>query len=459
LPVGVGYTRTYVPLRFGGRLAGVLLFLASFSGAVRRGKASMCQGLAELHDAMESYAAVFDAGLLSGVDARSALGHLTAIEHMASTLKALVAARVADVGGWRAEGQRSAAYGLARATGTSVGAAHQLLEVARRLESQPEVAAAARRGQLSAAQASAISDAAAADPAAGRGLVEHAAGGTLAELRDECARTKAAAEPDLEARRRRIHAARRLRAWTDPEGVWHLTACGNVEDGAQVMAALAPIRDQLFGLARRQDRPEPPDAYAFDALIQLAVEAASPQPVGGGPSGRPRRGAPLKLLLRVDYDTWLRGFPLPGETCELVGYGPVSMAAVHHLVEMGDPFVAAVLTKAKAVVGVAHLGRRPNAHQQTALEWLYPSCAARGCPVQGRLQADHRVDWAQTHFTTLDYLDLLCEHDHQLKTRYGWALVNGTGKRPFVPPDDPRHPRNQPQAGRRPTKPPPHTRK
>ena len=39
----------------------------------------------------------------------------------------------------------------------------------------------------------------------------------------------------------------------------------------------------------------------------------------------------------------------------------------------------------------------------------------------------------------------LCGHCHDLKTRYGWSLVHGTGKRPMVPPDDPRHPKNKPK--------------
>ena len=38
-------------------------------------------------------------------------------------------------------------------------------------------------------------------------------------------------------------------------------------------------------------------------------------------------------------------------------------------------------------------------------------------------------------------LDPLCDPDHDLKTYEGWALVEGKGKRPMVPPDDPRHPR------------------
>jgi hypothetical protein len=58
-----------------------------------------------------------------------------------------------------------------------------------------------------------------------------------------------------------------------------------------------------------------------------------------------------------------------------------------------------------------------------------------------RLENDHRVDWAESHFTLTDLMDRLCGPMHDLKTRENWALVEGSGKRPFVPPDDPRHPR------------------
>jgi len=110
--------------------------------------------------------------------------------------------------------------------------------------------------------------------------------------------------------------------------------------------------------------------------------------------------------------------------------------------ETGDPFLAAVITKGKEVVGVAHLGRRPTAHQRSALEWLYPTCAAEGCNSLTYLEFDHRDDWAKTHRTVFDLLDRLCGHHHDLKTREDWALVVGEGKRAFVPPDDPRHPRH-----------------
>ena len=168
---------------------------------------------------------------------------------------------------------------------------------------------------------------------------------------------------------------------------------------------------------------------------------------------RKRRGAPVKLLLRVDLAAFLRGFPVEGETCDLVGYGPVSMSAVHEILADGDPFVVAILTKGRQLAGVAHLGRRPNAYQRSCLEWLYPTCAVQGCAAAARLELDHRDDWARTHVTVLDLLDALCPHHHRLKTRQGWSLVDGFGKRAFVAADDPRHPRHSGPAGAGPDSP------
>ena len=102
----------------------------------------------------------------------------------------------------------------------------------------------------------------------------------------------------------------------------------------------------------------------------------------------------------------------------------------------------AVITKGKEVVGVVHLGRRPNGFQKTALDWLYPTCAVEGCGVRTDwCETDHREPWAETRFTVVDLLDRLCRAHHKMKTNEGWGLVEGKGKRPFVPPQDPRHPR------------------
>ena len=131
------------------------------------------------------------------------------------------------------DGDRSAAHHLARTTGTTVGDAADAIGAARRLEQLPEAAAAARRGELSAAQVSAI-----ADPSAETGLVDQARRSSLQELKDHCARTKAAATADAEARRKRIHTQRFLRTYTDTEGAWHMHVRNNPEVGAEIMTVI-----------------------------------------------------------------------------------------------------------------------------------------------------------------------------------------------------------------------------
>jgi hypothetical protein len=147
-------------------------------------------------------------------------------------------------------------------------------------------------------------------------------------------------------------------------------------------------------------------------------------------------------MIRVDLETLLRGVPLDGELCEIPGYGPVPVSVIEDLIATENPFIIGLLTKGEALVGVYHHGRHPNAHQRSALDFLHPTCAVQGCPSRAGLQYDHRHDFAKTNITAYDLLDRLCRHHHNLKTRHNWALIDGRGKRAFVPPHDPRHPRN-----------------
>lgn len=391
--------------------------------------------LAELRRSMQAYATRFDADLISAQDAARAVEDAAAIKNMAATVEALAAARVAETELWKNEGDRSPAHRLARTTGTSVGAAREALESARRLRELPGTEAAARRGELSAQQVAVIADAASADPDAEARLLERSRATGYGELRDECARAKANA-CDIEARRRRIHDQRYLRVFTDTEGAANLHMRDNPEVVAGIMASLEPIRDDLFDAARKIDRREPIEAYAADALVQLARRA------DGTSSAEGKRSRRAKMLFRIDLLGLLRDHPAGDDVCELAGFGPIAPSAIRDLLDTEDPFLATIVTKGKDVVGVAHLGRRPNAHQQSALEWLYPTCAVEGCNGVAFLENDHRDDWAKTKITLLELLDRLCPHHHDLKTNEGWALVQGRGKRAFVPRDDPQHPRN-----------------
>jgi hypothetical protein len=107
------------------------------------------------------------------------------------------------------------------------------LETAKRVGKLPVTEAALRKGALSGPQANALSDAGAANPGAEQKLLDSATRSSLGELRDHCARAKAAADPDPDATHRRIHDARRLRRFRDAEGAWNLVARGTTDAGAQ----------------------------------------------------------------------------------------------------------------------------------------------------------------------------------------------------------------------------------
>src|SRR5947199_8370769 len=60
------------------------------------GGADMCQKLAELERAMGAFAAGFEPALVSAAQAEGVMERAARIEHMAATIKALAAARMAE---------------------------------------------------------------------------------------------------------------------------------------------------------------------------------------------------------------------------------------------------------------------------------------------------------------------------------------------------------------------------
>jgi hypothetical protein len=389
----------------------------------------VCKTLAELHASVLSFTTSFEAALVPPEELGQALSYAGEVEKAAAAIASLIAARLATGAGTGRGGEREAADKFAKATGASQAKARRQVEAAMRLSRQPEVEEAAKAGELSRDQAELISEVVEANPGSAGRLIALARSGSAAELAEEAARARAEVE-DQEARRRRAHAGRHLRYWVSTDGTWHVSGSGAPEQGAAIWAGLGPYITQAFEEARAEGRRERPEAYAFDGLLKLATSGA-----GGSPG--------YEVLVRADLASLLRGYVAEGEACEVAGFGPVSPQAVYDLMETADPFLKAIVTKGKAVVGVAHLGRRPNAYQQSALDWLFPTCAVEGCGVRSAfLETDHRVDWKDCHITVFDLLDRLCRRHHRMKTEEGWALVPGRGKRAFVPPGDPRHPKN-----------------
>jgi hypothetical protein len=398
----------------------------------------MCTVVGRLRDELQAIVAALAPDVVEPSQAPGLWQTFDAVERLAAAAKVLLARRVEESRAWDRAGYRSAAEYLAVRGGASVGEARRALETSQRLGSAPATEAALRQGDLSGAQAAHVVEAATASPGAQARLVRSAATMTLRELSTECARVKAAADRDPDASHRRIHTSRRLRCFRDAEGGWNLSARGTPEAGARLNAALAPIVDELFKRARTSGEHEPRDAYAFDALIELAARA------GRGETGREARvrakANPNYLaLLRVDVEALRRGAVEGDERCEITGIGPVPARVAREL--LGDAVLKLVVTRGVDVANVTHLGRGPSAAQRVALLWSSPTCTVEGCDAV-RVEVDHRVPWAETHHTRLDECDALCASHHRRKTNDGWALVAGTGKRPMVPPDDPRHPAN-----------------
>jgi hypothetical protein len=471
----------------------------------------MFQDAVEIRDRLADLVDRLDPDAVSASTARELWAILDKSERFCAAGKTLLARRLVQTHQPEKAGAKSAAEDLARRSGTSTGAAKDSLDTSARLPEQAGVEGALRRGEVSLAQAAVISAAVAANSAEEHRLVELARRVSVPELREECARVRAAADPDPEATNRRLHRARRLRRYVDGEGFWNLHAKGTPQAGAAFNVVLDAFTDRVFTTARQAGRTESVEAYAFDALMALAdrpVGSAADQPMTGGRSqgvtgsrvglgfagpdpkadagpnqgdagpnqiapgpsapGAPgvanadrgefdrcagERGADLLAprlpgrlnprylaLLRVDVQALHRGRVAGDELCEIRGVGPVPVSVAEDL--LGRSVLHLVITRGVDVLNVTHLGRGPTAAQKVALAWASPGCIVEGC-WRTRTENDHREPWAQTRHTRLGELDPLCAYHHDLKTRSGWALVEGTSKRPMVPPDDPRHPKHR----------------
>jgi hypothetical protein len=398
----------------------------------------------------------------SGLGAREAedlLVEVVGLAHAAWALAGRVTRRVGETQAFRRCGDRSEAHHLGRVAGVGLGVANQAVAVTAAVEALTATRAALAAGGLSMRQAEAIAGAAAVDRRAEARLLRLAEVRGITQLEEECARVRAAATPDEEAERhRRARDERGCWQRTNRDGSAEIRFRSSLDQVTEAWKIISAFRDRLVRDPADRgvggDRPSF-DQLAADGFMDLCRAAAVASghataeptlPLEGLTEPRPVP-APKKVIIRVDLDALLRGYPSAGEVCEIPGIGPLPVQAVRDLIRTDNPILAGIVTRGTDVIGVAHLGRAPNAVQQTAMEWLEPRCKAEGCDRTIALERDHRAPWADTKITVLDLLDWLCTHHHQLKTHHHWALVPGHGTRAFVPPQHPDHPGDPTRAG------------
>ena len=380
---------------------------------------------------LRQVAGSLDPDLVAPHDAVRLLDEVVVAEKLLAGMKTLLASRAAASGRWRRDGARDEAEWLAQKTGTTRAQARDTLETSEKVRALPAVEAALRAGQLSDQQASAVADAAAADPRCAAEMLRRARRDSLTNLRRERDRVKAAACPDPDERHRRIHAGRYLRFGTDVEwagtGSWRVTP----DVQAEIKARLAPFMDSVFARARSEGRRESHDAYGADALVEMARAAS-------GGSAEPGKTVPAKVIVRIDHSALVRGHTVAGETCD-IGGSPVPVSVVDEVLASGDAFLTAIVTKGVDVSRVVHLGRGPSAHQLTALQWRDITCCRVGCTYHPA-EWDHRQPYAEVKVTTLDNLEGFCKADHDRKSYEGYTVVTSDdvpGKVELRPPEAP----------------------
>ena len=116
----------------------------------------------------------------------------------------------------------------------------------------------------------------------------------LAGLRDTCARTKAAAEPDDEARHAAIHRSRFLRRRRTVDGAGELHYRSTPEEVAEIFGVVKGWAERRFHAARKAGRHEPGEAYLADGLLD-AVRASQVHTGGGATGGSGGGRAPAVL--------------------------------------------------------------------------------------------------------------------------------------------------------------------
>jgi hypothetical protein len=110
-----------------------------------------------------------------------------------------------------------------------------------------------------------------------------------------------------------------------------------------------------------------------------------------------------------DVHAYQRGFTVDGETCHVVGGGPVPVRVARNLFE--SAFVKLITHDGVRIDSVCHLGRYKKAELRTALELGDPpefngvTCSELGCGRRYGLQWDHLDPVANNGPTSRTNLD------------------------------------------------------
>ena len=251
----------------------------------------------------EAFCAGFDPDAVPSPEVVSIFETSTRLARLFEGLALRTARRLDDAGAATAAGARSTAEYLATATGTSVGAAQDLLVTSQRLASQAHTDAAVARGQLSGDAGPDRHRRRGGRPDRRAGAARHRPSASRSRTCGRSAGTiKANAHPDPGAHRERIRRARSCRTWTDQRRRLEPDHAPPARGRRRDRRAAGTVR-------ARPPRGRPPsgdwesrDAYQADAPV-------GPRPGLQVPARAPKgaRRADTKVFVHIDAETLLTG--------------------------------------------------------------------------------------------------------------------------------------------------------
>jgi hypothetical protein len=312
---------------------------------------------------------------------------------------------------WRAEGFASAASALRNACHMSHGVARGHVELARKLEALPEVAAAFGEGAISARHATVIASACTPERAAAIGMVEaalvgyareatpHELGGIMRHVTDALDGDGGAAADETRYRRRRLHMSQTLDGMLvedglfDPEAALIRNAAIDAEMARDLMA-----NDDRTTSQRRAD--------ASTNIMRLYLDR------GEGPESHSVRPH-ATFVVHVDSTPEAADDLVARARTERAETSRLSAAMVEML--LCDCDVSRVIVAGRSeILDVGRATPTVTPAQWKALVVRDRHCRHPDCDrPPSHCQAHHVRHWTRGGPTDLANLELLCRHHHR----------------------------------------------
>jgi hypothetical protein len=311
---------------------------------------------------------------------------------------------------WRADGYLTCAAALRNQCRMTDGAAHQHLDLARKVDALPELAAAFGRGNVSRAHVQVVTKAHTPERADALSeiestLVEAACEMTPKDLRQLVQHVTDALDGDGGAAHDdSLHARRQLHVWKTIDGLVMSDGIHDPESGEIILTALNAEMER----DRCADDPRTLAQRRHDALVNIAQRYLD--------AGEAPMSHDVRPHVTIVVDLEKRAGPgdlLAGARAEAAHVGHLSQATLERIA--CDCDITRVVTAGKSeILDVGRASRTAVRAQWAALVVRDRHCRAPGCNAPPwRCQAHHLEHWTRGGHTDLANLILLCWRHHR----------------------------------------------